>query len=314
MGGGGALHLPVSAISTNLSPVLSFHRNLTSHDSPVLLFQPHAGFPRSPSPPPPAFAQSARRRPTSPGRARSPLPRWRQPGPFPPARQSSLTPPWDGLPAKPSTSRPPTPSPTLSASPRAPRTGPSPRADNREAAWQALPTTASPSISASSPGFMIQGGDPVGDGRRRPRLLLQRRDRPQRSTFYTVPGRLAMANSGPNTNGYRKFYITEDAVAELDGKYTIFGQCDASTPCWSSNPSPRTSSATPATSPSPPWSSTTSPSSARTGYATAACRTEPAAPPLRRRAARRTGTMPRVRARSAPVALRAFASGVRQRL
>jgi peptidyl-prolyl cis-trans isomerase A (cyclophilin A) len=39
------------------------------------------------------------------------------------------------------------------------------------------------------------------------------------------PGRMAYANAGPDTNG-SQFFITEVAYASLNGKYTIFGQCD----------------------------------------------------------------------------------------
>jgi peptidyl-prolyl cis-trans isomerase A (cyclophilin A) len=73
------------------------------------------------------------------------------------------------------------------------------------------------------PGFMIQGGDPLGDGSGDPGYLSK--DEIDPNLNFTVPGRLAMANSGPNTNG-SQFFITEDVQPELNGKYTIFGQCD----------------------------------------------------------------------------------------
>jgi peptidyl-prolyl cis-trans isomerase A (cyclophilin A) len=74
------------------------------------------------------------------------------------------------------------------------------------------------------PGFMIQGGDPVGDGSGDPGYYFN--DETDPALTFSVPGRLAMANSGPNTNG-SQFFITEAPVDQLNGKYTIFGQCDA---------------------------------------------------------------------------------------
>ena len=74
------------------------------------------------------------------------------------------------------------------------------------------------------PGFMIQGGDPVGDGTGDPGYYFDDEITP--GLTFSMAGRLAYANSGPNTNG-SQFFITEDAFAELNGKYTIFGQCDA---------------------------------------------------------------------------------------
>jgi peptidyl-prolyl cis-trans isomerase A (cyclophilin A) len=74
------------------------------------------------------------------------------------------------------------------------------------------------------PGFMIQGGDPAGDGSGDPGYYFQNETDP--NLTFSVPGRLAMANSGPDTNG-SQFFVTEVPVPDLDGKYTIFGQCDA---------------------------------------------------------------------------------------
>ncbi|HTD96161.1 MAG TPA: peptidylprolyl isomerase, partial [Edaphobacter sp.] len=79
------------------------------------------------------------------------------------------------------------------------------------------------------PGFMIQGGDRMGDGTGDPGYFFQ--DEIDPSLIFDEPGRLAMANSGAGpagggTNG-SQFFITEDAVPQLNGKHTIFGQCDA---------------------------------------------------------------------------------------
>jgi peptidyl-prolyl cis-trans isomerase A (cyclophilin A) len=72
------------------------------------------------------------------------------------------------------------------------------------------------------PGFMIQGGDPLGngtgDGGMKPII-----DEFHPSLKFDIPGRLAMANSGPAT-GTCQFFITEVPTPHLTGKHTIFGQ------------------------------------------------------------------------------------------
>ena len=75
------------------------------------------------------------------------------------------------------------------------------------------------------PGFMAQGGDPLGNGLGDPGYYIQ--DEIDPSLMFNVPGRLAMANSGPNTDG-SQFFVTEEILPDLNGHYTIFGQCDPS--------------------------------------------------------------------------------------
>lgn len=73
------------------------------------------------------------------------------------------------------------------------------------------------------PEFMIQGGDPTGTGMGDPGYTFN--DEFDPNLNFDRPGRLAMANSGPNTNG-SQFFITEQAYPSLNQGYTLFGQCD----------------------------------------------------------------------------------------
>jgi peptidyl-prolyl cis-trans isomerase A (cyclophilin A) len=70
-------------------------------------------------------------------------------------------------------------------------------------------------------GFMIQGGDPKGDGRGGPGYMFA--DEFDPTLRFDRAGLLAMANRGPNTNG-SQFFITLAATEWLNNKHTIFGE------------------------------------------------------------------------------------------
>jgi peptidyl-prolyl cis-trans isomerase A (cyclophilin A) len=76
------------------------------------------------------------------------------------------------------------------------------------------------------PGVMIQGGDLLGTGVGHPEGAgFPYKNEIAASLKFDTPGRLAMANSGPDTND-TQFFITEAAYPSFDGKYTIWGQCE----------------------------------------------------------------------------------------
>ena len=100
------------------------------------------------------------------------------------------------------------------------------------------------------PNFMIQGGDPLANGMGNPGYKFDNEYTP--GIDFSVAGRLAMANSGRNTNG-SQFFITDVPTGLPAQDYTIFGQvvdglelvkkigaapCTRGTPCTSANDKP----------------------------------------------------------------------------
>ena len=73
------------------------------------------------------------------------------------------------------------------------------------------------------PDFMIQGGCPLGLGMGGPGYQFQ--DEIVRGLSHSKAGTLSMANAGPGTNG-SQFFITDTATPFLDGRHTVFGECD----------------------------------------------------------------------------------------
>jgi len=89
-------------------------------------------------------------------------------------------------------------------------------------AWVTRPLYDGTTFHRVIAGFMIQGGDPKGNGSGEPGYVIP--DELWRGAKHDRPGLLCMANRGPNTNG-AQFFITDASVPHLDSGYTIFGEC-----------------------------------------------------------------------------------------
>ncbi|QQR92030.1 MAG: peptidylprolyl isomerase [Myxococcales bacterium] len=97
--------------------------------------------------------------------------------------------------------------------------------DPKLGSWQKGPYFDGTTFHRVIPGFMIQGGDIVGDGRGTPGYAIK--DEMVEGLKHDKAGLLCMANRGPHTNG-AQFFITDGAAPHLDqmNSFTIFGECE----------------------------------------------------------------------------------------
>jgi peptidyl-prolyl cis-trans isomerase A (cyclophilin A) len=93
---------------------------------------------------------------------------------------------------------------------------------NPEGAWVKKPLYDGTPFHRIIRGFMVQGGDPKGNGSGDPGYVIP--DEVWAGAHHDTRGLLCMANRGPNTNG-SQFFIMDGAAKHLDGGYTIFGKC-----------------------------------------------------------------------------------------